>query len=73
VVRSTSQRGASSARNLRLPARTAQAEGGVEMTILVIVAALVAAAAGWAVMAPRSPDDLTTEEMIDLVVLGFVP
>jgi hypothetical protein len=42
------------------------------MTMFVIAAALTATAI-WAITAPRSAHELTTEEMIDLVVSGFVP
>jgi hypothetical protein len=42
------------------------------MTMLIIVAALTATAI-WAITAPRSPHEPTGQEMIDLVVLGFVP
>ena len=42
------------------------------MTMFIIAAALTAAAI-WAITAPRSPHELTTEEMADFIVLGFVP
>jgi hypothetical protein len=42
------------------------------MTIFVI-AALTVTATIWVVTEPKSPEDLTMDEMADLVVLGFVP
>jgi hypothetical protein len=37
------------------------------------IAALTVAATIWAITAPKSPHDLTMDEMIDLVVLGVAP
>jgi hypothetical protein len=42
------------------------------MTMFVL-AALTVAAAIWALTAPPSPEDLTTDEIFDLVVMGLVP
>ena len=42
------------------------------MTMFVF-ASLTVAAAIWAIMAPRSPQDPTMDEIGHLIVLGFVP
>jgi hypothetical protein len=42
------------------------------MTMFVI-AALTVTATIWAITEPESAQDLTMNEMVDLVVLGFVP
>ena len=38
-----------------------------------VIAALTVAATIWAVTEPKSPHDLTMDEIADLVVLGPVP
>ena len=42
------------------------------MTMFVI-AALTVTAIIWAITEPECPEDLTTDEMAEFVVLGFVP
>jgi len=42
------------------------------MTMFVI-AALTVTATIWTITEPKSAQDLTMNEMVDLVVLGFVP
>ena len=41
--------------------------------MIFVFAALTVIAAFWAVTAPQSPNDPTTDEIIHLVALGFVP
>ncbi len=41
--------------------------------MIFVFAALTVTAAFWAVTAPQSPNDPTTDEIIHLVALGFVP
>jgi hypothetical protein len=40
---------------------------------LFVFAALTVTAAIWVVMAPQSPQDLTMDDIGQLIVLGFVP
>jgi hypothetical protein len=42
------------------------------MTMFVFAAVIVAAAI-WAITAPQSPQDLTMDEISQLIALGFVP
>jgi hypothetical protein len=42
------------------------------MTMFVL-AALTVTAVIWAITAPQAPEDLTTDEIIQLVAVGFVP
>ena len=41
--------------------------------MMFVFAALTVAAFIWAVTAPKSPQDLTVDEMSQFIVLGFVP
>jgi hypothetical protein len=41
--------------------------------MMFVFAALTVTAAIWAITAPPSPEDLTTDEISHLIVLGFVP
>jgi hypothetical protein len=40
---------------------------------MIVFAALTVTAFIWAITAPQSPQDLTTNEISQLIVLGFVP
>jgi hypothetical protein len=41
--------------------------------MMIMIAALAIAATIWAVTAPKSPHDLTMNELVDLLVLGPAP
>jgi hypothetical protein len=40
---------------------------------MIVFAALTVTAAIWAITAPQSPEDLTMDEISQLIGLGFVP
>jgi hypothetical protein len=73
VVRNASQRDGSVRCNLDLSARTARADWRRAPMTMFVFASLTVAAAIWAIMAPRSPQAPTMDEIGHLIVLGFVP
>jgi hypothetical protein len=73
VVRSASQRRASVRCNLRLSAKHGKELAEETLMTMFVFAVLTVTAVIWAITAPQSPQDLTMDEISQLVVLGFVP
>jgi hypothetical protein len=59
--------------NFRLPAVAASADGGKAPMTMFVLAALTVTAFIWAIAEPQTLQDLTADEISQLVVLGFVP